>query len=492
MKSSSAGENWNYNLVFSFLLFAIFLPYIAVLFIPSAVTALNPSQIFEVWLATIAQATLSAALGTCGGFWGMTFLLRLDLLDKNRWRKATEFLGLIPSLVPPLCIVLGYFKMWPGQTGFSAVILVQGLVNVGFAAVSLRAAAIRRLRPMAEMAQLLGAKPWPFFISIAWPLLRRPLLICFTMIFAWSAAAFTIPILVGGTRATTLEVLIFQKVMIEGSWNSALAICLIQALTIFSLVWVLSREEKFGEPPLETWTTPYLTSSTGLLILSLPMVLVLAALIGNIPLAWQQMRAIPSFWPLVGRAFLGSLLTVLLTLGFLYLLMSVLIWLKPSGWNRKFLLGYSSPSAAILGLGLIVIFGPGSSLIWLRLALGLTLLSLPMAYRVFLDLPLQSLRPQVEAAELMGANRNLIFRKVTLIQMRTPMAGAMSLAAVWCWGDYSISAIVADRDRTLALVMKSLMGSYRLDSATLILWLILLAGFANYIVIKRWGRVSSP
>ena len=73
-------------------------------------------------------------------------------------------------------------------------------------------------------------------------------------------------------------------------------------------------------------------------------------------------------------------------------------------------------------------------------------------------------------------------------QVAPQLLRASGLAALWASSDFAVSGIVAGDLNTLPLLMENLMGNYRIDSAQLLMFPLLVTGLILYGIFAGAGR----
>jgi ABC-type spermidine/putrescine transport system permease subunit II len=91
----------------------------------------------------------------------------------------------------------------------------------------------------------------------------------------------------------------------------------------------------------------------------------------------------------------------------------------------------------------------------------------------------------------MGASPALIFSKIIFPQVLPSILFLSGLGAFWTIGDFAMTQIIYGKDVTLALYIQSLVGSYRLEQANLLMFLLLFLGFMVFILFKEMRHVVS-
>jgi ABC-type spermidine/putrescine transport system permease subunit II len=156
------------------------------------------------------------------------------------------------------------------------------------------------------------------------------------------------------------------------------------------------------------------------------------------------------------------------------------IWaafVSPNAQLSRFLNGYLAPSSVITGFALLLV-PVGAS--FLKLVLALTLISFPLLYRWMVHSALAVLHKQILVARSLGAGWSMVLFEIVWPQAAPSVLRASGLAAVWGAGDFAITGIVGGSLNTIPLMMESLIGSYRLESAEWLMLPLLAAGLVLY------------
>lgn len=440
----------------------------------------QPSEWLEVLAFTFLQALLSALLSLTLGLLAGVGLLRWGSKPSSSW---LDFFVLWPNLVPVLLVILASMNLVTAWMTFPfglwAIVGLHTLLNMGLVAVALSRLIPERLGGLAELAYVEGCSALRFWWVSLWPLMRRDLALLFVLVFSFCFSSFAIPLVVGGVAGTTIEVLIFQKLRSVRTWGEALPLALLQMGVIFALAFLLLRSGQGSFKQTSSWTEPLgrWLSPPGLWLLGLvPTGIVLSGLLTGLPQGLQQWKATPEIQSLLLPLMGGSLLVGGSVALLVYLSLMALAYLWPHALLQKFLRGYSAPSTAVTGFGFLIWGSLSEVMVFSKMALGLTLIYFPSLYRWMGESTLNPLYGQWQVAHLMGASSGLIFRRVVWPQVAPQFALISGLAAFWAIGDFAFSSIVAPRDLTLAMLVHSLMGAYRLELATLLVWPLLLMG----------------
>ncbi len=472
------------------LTFVLLLPLVSIFFHVSALRLPPVDDIASVFLFTLLQAALSALASLIFGVLGGFGLLALSLRG-NRAGRVGEALTLLPNAAPVIVILLATMKVLPSLRGLTGIIFVHSLLNIGLVAVSFTQLARTKIAALAELAWVEGASGWKFFWRGAFPILRTDLLLLFLFVFALCFSSFAVPLMIGGSRATTIEVLIYQKVRLSSDWSEALGLATLQLLPVMILSWLLTKRQS-APIGFRVSRTPLLSWSPGLIFCLAPVALLFWGLIDGVDRGLNQLRALGSFLDelpilILGSAFV-SVGSGLLTL----MLLLVIAFISPAGKYRKALLGYAAPSSVLTGFGLLIFWRELGGATYLKIILGLALISLPAFYRLRWDSALRALDGQVVVARTLGASRLMIFSRILFPQLIRPATWIGGLAALWAWGDFALSSVIAERAVTLPLAIRTLMETYRFDAATVLIWLVLGGGLITFALFLGAGYVLGP
>ncbi len=355
-------------------------------------------------------------------------------------------------------------------------------MNAGLVALLLKSLIESKLGPLLELSWVEGASQFQF-IRAVWGMLRRDLYGILLFVFALCFTSFSIPLIAGGGRATTLEILIYEKIRISGAWSEALSLSLIQLVAVmaFSLIPFSPRKKLFGR----SQQIPLLGSWSGLLLLGfyclgLGCYFLIQSLTG-----WEQVLQIPGLWEeafsLLPLSFVFSI-SVGLLVGALLLLVT---WVYPFAALHRLISGIVSPSTALLGFSLLFLFAHEEPWNYVKWIFGFVYLVFATLYRWGWDQELSGLSDQVQVAETLGGRPGLIFRQILLPQLWTPLVRISSVASLWALGDFALGRILISQNVTLALLIETLMSSYRLPAALALMGLLLVAGAVCFLFF--WG-----
>jgi thiamine transport system permease protein len=404
-----------------------------------------------------------------------------------------RLLAVAPSAFPPLIAILAWIALVPGSRGLGAIVAVHALVNAGLVAVVIERVAIAKIGGMAELALVEGASRSAFWLRGALRLLAPDMAAVGLFVFAACFASFAIPLALGGARAATLELAVFARLRAAGDLRGAVEAATVQTFFILGMAWLLGS--LFGSPrPLtagrRALRLDLLAWAPGVVVLAVPGALLFAALAKGVAAGLGPFLANSALRAELPRLFAGSFAASVgagLACAFAWL---ALAFARPRGAARRALVGYAAPSATLTGFALWLLLPAGDGWALAKIALGSALLVAPALYRLEWDSRLESLRAQFRAAEALGASDALIFARVALPQLWRPACVLAGLAAFWTWGDFALSAIVADRHVSIGMASSALLDAYRVDQAMVAAALALAGGAATFLLFLGAGYVD--
>jgi ABC-type Fe3+ transport system permease subunit len=480
--------------IFLFLVLLLFAPYGVSLFLSQGRIGL-PNDFQHLLGRSLLQAGMSGIVATFAGLLGAGFLLRVSNYRSSFW----EGLALFPAVIPSAIMVLGLLDFVPHWRGLWAIAAAHALISSGFIAVVLSRVIRDRLGASLELAWVEGAGGLLMWRHGVLPRLIPQLFYVWLTVFVSSLGSFAVPLLLGGSQAFTFEIAIHQAIRLHGAWEVAAGLSVFQLfLMVFSLL--LFQRLQGGElstvsRPREsmsrqgvarilgfTWSVPILFAGTAVSLFSL---------LRDPILGWRQLRSTGLFENLdvLVLAFQGSFATAAISGCLTGAVLLIAAASLPSPRMRRWMKAYVAPSVALTGFSTLILgWGSPPSFNWdvLRISLGASMLFGPIIWRLRWADEVEQLQGAVLVAQTLGANSNLIISRILLPQLISTSFWSAGIVAFWVWGDYAIGSIVASRNMTLGLVAKSLMESYRLEAAALLLIFILVAGALTYRLFT-WG-----
>lgn len=203
-------------------------------------------SILSVLLFTLKQALLSSVISVALGLLAARALARREFFGK----ELLLSLFAVPLALPAIVAVLGVSAVYGNQGwiggvfniyGLTGILLVHVFFNLPLAAKvfyeALSGIAPERFR----LAAQLSFTDRDMFWHVEWPVLRSVLPGIFSLIFLLCAASFVVVLTLGGPKATTLEVAIYQSLRMDFDVGRALALSILQIILCLVLVLFASR-----------------------------------------------------------------------------------------------------------------------------------------------------------------------------------------------------------------------------------------------------------
>ncbi len=438
---------------------------------------------------SLRQAFLSAAASMAFGF---ILFLSLQGWSDPRSRKAAEIGLLLPNMIPSLFLALGLLNLVTPFVSFpfglGAVIVSHVLLNAGLVAISLDRLMDNKVGGIAETSWILGASRFMFWRKVAWPYLRGDLASLFLFVFSICFTSFSLPLLLSGKRAVTLEVAIYDSIRMEGRWDKAVMLAALQASALFLMAMILPQP--FWPQGRGRGSLKFLGVSRMRLLVFFPALVIFSGWLFGFEQGFAQVGLESLFEPLI-EASLTTLL-IALAVGFSSLFLFLLIaYVSPHPGLKRFLNGYLAPSPVITGFALLLI--PLESDGWnlLKAILALTMISLPLLYRWIVHSSLVAVEDQILTARTLGASWFNILIEIVWPQTSTAMLRASGLAALWASGDFALSGILLGRSATVPLMMEHLIANYRMEAAQLLMIPLVVIGLIVYFMFVNAGRYVS-
>lgn len=447
------------------------------------------SEFFEALVFTSLQAGLSSLGSILVGILGALGLLRVGT---SHWRKGVEILFMIPCFLPPLMVILplmsGASFLHVEVFGLLGIVLVHVIMNLGLVSVLIVRLLEFKVGPMVELSWVEGASRWMIIKRGLLPILYPDLLAIGFYLFVVSFASFSVPLILGGPGAITLEVLIYEKIRVYGDWSQAITLGFGQILLLF--LFSIGMRPSWMRAPVRPVNLQILGLRFFVVVPLLVTFLIgvgqFQGLIKGMSLLFQS----PVLMAELPGMILGSLFVGLGTGGLLFLLMVLVAGLSPHRGLQRFLFGYTAPSTVLVGFAFLLLGIQGWLQIHLAIILGLTILMLPALYRMLAQAKVESLQQQVVVARVASASWWLIFRRLIFPQVRREFWWLAGMGSFWACGDFALSSLVAERNSTLALAVKAYMTSYHLERATALNFVLLVIGGLCFLGMGGLGRVD--
>ena len=458
-------------LVFPFFLFAFRLDFLA--------WPKGDSFLAVFWMSLF-QAGISAVLSVILGLFGSRGLL---CLVKNRHYFLFEGFILLPCLMPPLLLVLSVLHLIemviPFPFGLSALIFTNILTYTGLCTVAFSRSLLKQSFSLSEWAYLQNSSPWLFLKNLAQSVLLKDIKILSALTFVGSFTSLSLPLLVGGNPAFSLEFFIYENLKNPEMWPQALSLIIFQSVFVF-LVCLKAFAGDFPSDQKFSLQKLYLLPKK--IFLFIPFSAVFFSLGGLFFISdIKVFSKVFDLSPLLLTAGRNSLLLSLGT-GALTLLFLLLVSLSFQNRKaRKFIASFMPPGVSFMGFAFLLWPEYGQGVVLLKWILGLSLLLFPLIYRYQGERILDQLSGQVETARLFGSSWFLIFRKIIWPQSHKTFFLCAGISSFWACGDFAYSLIVSSGHQNLSLLIYDVFSSYRLNTAVLLSWILLCLSFFVFL-----------
>jgi len=191
--------------------------------------------------------------------------LLMASVDKPIWRRTLTCLVLLPMILNLLIQSYGWIMVLgpagvvnsallktgvlaqPLQLLFNETGVLAGLVQTALplAVFPILGAMRAASGEMLEAAATLGASPWRAFFNVTLPQLKPGLIGAASIVFAFNASAFAVPLLLGGRRVQMLGVAIRDRVSPLFDWAGAaaagVALLLLTLAALALATWLTHR-----------------------------------------------------------------------------------------------------------------------------------------------------------------------------------------------------------------------------------------------------------
>ncbi|HEY3047288.1 MAG TPA: ABC transporter permease [Polaromonas sp.] len=181
------------------------------------------------------------------------------------WRRVVTSLILLPMILNLLIQSYGWIMVLGPNGIINGVLLKLGLldrpVQLLFNEIGVLVGLVQTALPLAvfpilgsmraisgqylEASASLGAPPWRSFRDITLPLLKPGLIGAASIVFAFNASAFAVPLLLGGRRVQTMGVAIRDMISPMFDWAGAaaagVALIAITLATLMAATWLSTR-----------------------------------------------------------------------------------------------------------------------------------------------------------------------------------------------------------------------------------------------------------
>ena len=450
---------------------------------------LEINRILQIIGFTTAQAFLSALASMFFGFLGAQGLWSVS--KSKSARGVLSGFALLPNTLPIIFVIFSFLKYLPLARGFLGIVLAHCFLNSGLVAIAIYQLLQSKIGALAEIAWIEGCGRIRFIFKVALPYLKNDLLRTMFFVFAISFTSFAVPLMIGGSQGTSLEVLIYEKIRVTNEWSEAFVLVFAEIVFIMAISFFIRRQ--VAPQTTSVSKSPLLSSNFGIFILVTPAIFILFCLAqsfkGHLRL-WPSLDSTESSGEILSLT-LGSYFVAigsgLMTLIFLFLAARF----RPTPIFRRFYLGLASPSAVFVGFLLIWLNQSTGWATICKLIFGLTIMHLPILYRLSWDSQIFAVSSQIETGQILGASRARIFSKLVAPQILRGAYNLAGLAALWAFSDFTLASIVAEKNVSLAQYFSHLTESYRWEQAESLMLPMIFGSILCYFIFSGVGYVTS-
>ncbi len=436
------------------------------------------------------QALLSSVLTLLLGFLGALGLAQNQVTMATGKFRLLVFALILPSFLPPLLTVsltvgiLGFLPM-----GLVGVIFFHIFMNVGLVSVLMASTLVNSITRAMRETQVMGVGKWRTVGEVVLPLIRIDLGLLFFYLFVLFFFSFSIPLLVGGSLFGGVEVFIYEKILLYGEWSEAVQYSLFLFLTLFLLAQFFKSPPRPMDmsQPLSAMAFHGIGSRILIVIPLLPVALL------TLGLLWS---AVSINWELAGLDWLKSArgtFTVGLIVGSgVFVFLSLLSFSFLNRFLSQVLLSFINPGWVLVGFSFLLLGWSGQIANLLLLGIALTLAYVPFLFRLSFSRQIQQLESQVRLAQSFPVSWRRIFLQVIWPQTLAPICFLSGVAGLWACGDFAMSEIILGSSSvsTLAMDIKVLLSTYRLEKALLLLYPLLIVSFTVFFIFQGLAYVS--
>ncbi|MFA6475075.1 MAG: ABC transporter permease subunit [Patescibacteria group bacterium] len=422
-------------------------------------------QLWSVIWFTLWQASLTTLLAIfLGG--------SLALFERATRAHPPTFLFPIfylPVFLPPILVSTSFIQLFSGSSLLytpTMVVLAHLYYNIPLAYLAIHSALQAISFHTEESARVLGANNKQLFLTLWWPQLKPTILGVAGIIFLYCITSFALPLQLGGIHAQTLEVWLYQRIILYHDYNLVGWITGLQTV-IFSLVILLIIRPNLK--PQLSFTPPTIIHHSSFFIHFIHACL---AIIVLTPLAFFVFKTISQTnlktLTLLTHShfFLSILWTTMLASSVIITTLFISLLLK-SSFKISVLLLTLSP--VTLGFIWLLILGQSKLSLWLALVIGLVPITNYFIAQSYRQLP----EYFHNTAKILGAN----YLQQYLLEinwLKPTISQVISLGIAFVFGDIALASLLAPNNAPTSMqVAFGLLSSYHFQVGSLALVCIL-------------------
>lgn len=413
---------------------------------------------------SLIQSSLTAVISVFLGFLGALGILTVE----EKYRRPLKFLAVIPVFLPTLfSVMIGLALVNPFPMGSLAVVFILSLMYIGYASSLLSEQIEMHLGNLGVVASIYKISKLNFWSRILIPLIWRPALYIFAVIFVNAFTAFTVPLLVGGGRGTNFEVLIYEKIFVEQNWSLAVGLSILQMG--FVALFAATLQRKTGQQQSIFGSSAMTMSKAGLWGIILYILLYFS---GYIKLALSTihiyyMREIfnESFFVALAQSLIFFVICYML----FFVLFAVISYAKYYFVSIRFLNFFLNPSSVLTGFAFYLLFSHNNiTTDFLKLALVFTVVGFVSFFKSTLESQMHLFEKSIQVSRSFGISFFTFFFKIFLPQIKQRLYYATSLMFIFCISEFGLVKVSGANIKTMGTEMASYLTSYRIEGAFVI------------------------
>lgn len=405
----------------------------------------------------------------------------------EKLQKLILKLLIIPQIFPVLySVLIGFSILTPFPMGRVGIIFLFVLINMGFSTVLTYSATQEKLGHFAVISEVYSIGRLSFFKKIYSRLILSDLISNFFIIFIFCFSSFSVPLLVGGGKGSNLEVLIYEKIFIDQNWPAAFLLCVLQTSIIFALSFFALKPSK--KEILGFSSGHYIKSYIGLLIVSIYIILYLGGYLSGVIKSLSQWEFLYQY-----KSELISVIfytTKALSIYLLLFAVLLIVWLLDYLNFRRFnpAVNLISVSTVLVGFAFYLTMPLSQDYDLYKIILAVSILFFPTLFKLFLQNAIESLRAQLDIAEIYGLSKLTILYQIIFRQLSRQFGLWLSFVIIWFVSEFAILKSLGVQSQTLGLMSENFLSSYRLPMSYLMSVIILiywlLAVFTIYLIYR--------
>jgi thiamine transport system permease protein len=467
-------------LLFPFLHLFVYIPWVPLKWDPLILTILKNS----LW-----QSLLSVFLTLIIGFSGAFGLLKIKTQTSSALFSALKIFLIIPSITPPLIVILLTVKVINFLPfGLTGIVFFHGFMNIGLVALLFFEIIESKAAQWFKESLICGVSIPTFIFRGLIPGIKKEIIGITLYFFILFFFSFSIPLILGGTHYGGPEVLIMEKIFSYGEWGEALqySMILFLILFIYSTLNITSEAMKTKSAEQNFTIFRFLKANPLLILNLLPSVLLLVGIL-QLVFNFSIANSIHEWLNLLQVTFMLGLSTGVIV----FIMLSIHCYCFLNAQYTRWIDSLMNPSWVILGFSLLLLPGDLPVFRFIKISFGLSILFFPFLLRLVFNQKMQSLTYQVRVAEVFQVSWAKTYWQIIFPQCLPSICFLSGLAGLWACGDFALSGILLESSQStsLALEMKSLISSYRMDKALLLLWPLLLCSITVFLVFQGIGHV---